>query len=207
MQTFTKIASPKLDGGDDLLLIKTLADGTLLVAHADGASGIGFGRRAAEVFLRTVESFITECFVEAAAIGPVLAQADVAIMQEGIDGDTTGIVMLIKDGIGLIGAVGDSEAWMLTDGGPVELTKGQLRKPRIGDGIEMPYTAEFEVTGTIVIGSDGLFWSYPSRPELFRDIRKALIKGENPAEAVVAAAIKHGQGHLTDDISVIVARP
>lgn len=51
MYFFSSVVSPKIEGGDDIVAVRMLSDGAHLLVLADGATGVGLGRVAAERFV------------------------------------------------------------------------------------------------------------------------------------------------------------
>jgi len=141
-------------GGDDIVSCEVLRDGSVLAIVADGATGVGHGHLAAQVFVETIRRRVTSWTER---LEDAFFQADAAIARGPQECDTTGIVLLAKDGRFTLASVGDSEAWMLATTGPKELTRQQWRKPRIGSGIRTPEHNVGALDGPVLLGSDGLF--------------------------------------------------
>lgn len=160
------LASCASTGGDDRVHCSRLPDGSLIAIVADGATGVGMGRFASGEFVRSILRNFTAWPAAdsgAGSLSDAFATADRDIKALRLDCDTTGIVMLVREtGSGMnheymLASAGDSEGYMMTSEGPTELTKSQVRKPRIGSGVRTVRVRGGAVTGAIVLGSDGLF--------------------------------------------------
>jgi serine phosphatase RsbU (regulator of sigma subunit) len=71
----------------------------------------------------------------------------------------------------------------------------------------------FDKTQTLAIASDGVADSHPAGTQTFfrsaavaRVVARALFENEDPARAVLEAALAHDGGRQRDDMSVVVAR-
>jgi len=164
-----------------------------LIVVADGAGGVGDGAAAADAVCRAL--------ADDADWATWLAQrdADLAARDTGL---AAAIALSISDEGELRGAsVGDCEAWVFSDGAPVDLTGPQTRKPLLGDGAAAPtrFVAAGQ-RGTLVIATDGL-WKY------LTITRIAELAGTRPLEAAVAAlveGVRLRSGALQDDVAIIV---
>jgi len=155
------IASPKPhEACDDRAAAARAGSGTLLVI-ADGATGVGFGGVAADTFVEAILSGPGDL-----GLPERFMLADDRIAERGIDGDTTGIA-LVRSPDRIAGcSAGDSEAWFFPEGGvPVDLTGGQSRRPRIGNGaFPCAFMLPNLPKGIVVAGSDGFWrWTDPGR--------------------------------------------
>jgi serine/threonine protein phosphatase PrpC len=156
------------------------------IVLADGAGGTARGAAAAD---RAVALLAASDDFDA---------VDAALARLG--GQATAIVITIE-GTALRGAsVGDSEAW-LVDRDVTVLTEHQQRKPLLGDG-GLPVAFASPLTGTLVVGSDGLF-KYVAREQIVAACSAATV--DEVADALIAAAELPGGG-LHDDVSVVVCR-
>jgi len=129
---------------------------------------------------------------------------DRAIQAHPSMGETTATVCAIEDGRLVGGAsVGDSEALLVTESGVVDLTNGKLRKPLLGSGRARP-RAFFvrRSTGTIVLGTDGLF-KYASHETIASIARRSAI---DEVIAGLISAVRLPSGSLQDDIGIVVYR-
>jgi len=178
--------------------------GRTVITLADGATGLGFGHIAARFFADRIRRFIQSGeFI----VGPCdLAQEFVAIdlaIQQSVDADTTGIVIIVAEGSLHGCSVGDSEAWLLHDSGRIALTAGQNRRPRLGSGRARPVSfGPARLSGaTLLVASDGLFNCLPSR-----DIEAILatIPPDRAADSLLDATRRANSGRLPDDFSAIV---
>ncbi|MCB1560876.1 MAG: hypothetical protein KDI75_07255 [Xanthomonadales bacterium] len=74
-----------------------------------------------------------------------------------VGGQSTGIIVSVTDDSFHGASVGDSECWWLVDGGFVDLTAAQARKPLLGDGAMPVPFGPFPLTGRLLVATDGLF--------------------------------------------------
>jgi len=191
--------SPK-QSGDDVVAIHSLDDGSILFILADGASGSGDGRVAAELFVKSCVENIKAFDVSNNIISHAFEKADGLIQLANLFAETTGILLLIKDDKYRCASVGDSECWMSSPDSYISLTENQRRKPRIGVGSILPSVNNGLVTGTIVMGSDGLFMTFKSIGDIF------LIADRESGDKAMAVGsdAKSRYNPLPDDLSVIV---
>lgn len=123
------------------------------------------------------------------------------------------MVVIVADGAGnsasgrlaaVLGAsVGDSEAWLLSEGATCVLTEGQQRKPLLGTGRARPVAFKQHCgAGTLLAATDGLFKYVP--PER---IRKSM---EGPDLDHVAQELSEMprllSGALPDDVGLVLCR-
>jgi serine/threonine protein phosphatase PrpC len=120
---------------EDRALVLSL-ENRLVVLLADGAGGIVNGGDAADVVVNLVTQRAAE-LVEVEGCVELLREADAKVMKTG--GETTAVVVVVHEG-GLYGAsAGDSEAWLISEGGTVDdLTQNQHLKRREGSGRAVP---------------------------------------------------------------------
>ena len=178
--------------------------GSLVIAVADGAGGMPGGAEAADIVIAATLR---------AALG-VRDERDIAQLLSAIDaecasspraGESTGIVMLVRDDGTIVGAsAGDSEAWLIDEIGVVRLTEHQARKRHLGGGTASPtpFRGVLAPTATLVIGTDGLF-GYAAREAVI----EAASAGDvhSCAQALLAAALAPPVV-LADDLAVVVVR-
>lgn len=169
----------------------------LVVALADGAGGTGDGTAAAQAI------------IDAVAGGS--AALDWCALLEELDrdpqrlgrGQSTAVIVSIRDGVISGASVGDSGAWLLQGGDVVDLTHGQQRKPLVGDGCvpwRIPPTPLSG--GTLLVASDGLL-KYARRPDISR------IAGDRDLPAAARALVdlvRLPDGALQDDAAVVLCR-
>lgn len=174
------------------------SDDRTVIAVADGAGGVGSGDIAAETVLREIE-----------AVWPRIQSADEwADALRQIDcrfpaGESTAVVVDLRP-YGIAGAsVGDSEAWIITDGKPVGLTVNQNRKPLLGSGAAAPVAfISAPLDGVLLVATDG-FWSYAKRDRLPAMIAQAEFFAV-PRQCV--DLVRLPSGALWDDIGIVAAR-
>lgn len=150
--------SLKHNGGDDRILVKELDDGALLCVLADGATGVGVGYLASELFVHNCELQI-KSFEDADIMPELMLKIDSNIMSSCPESDTTGLIVLFKDNIVYAVSAGDSQIYVIGPNSKQCLSMDQYQKPRIGSGICRPQLIKHVLSSDehIVLCSDGLF--------------------------------------------------
>ncbi|MEM9196049.1 MAG: hypothetical protein AAGF12_43190 [Myxococcota bacterium] len=182
------------DRGEDRLFVEAGADP--IIGLADGAGGRGRGAAAAEAVIEAVRRSPPAFEVEAVA---ALVEVDEALPMAG--GETTGIVLRVTASGMVTGAsVGDSQAFVRRGDDWLELTAGQSRKPRLGNGgVPIP----FRTTGVdaVLIGTDGLF-KYAPWPRIV-----AFTEADRPdAAKCLLDDLRLPSGALRDDVAFALLR-
>lgn len=209
LNIFMDVVSSKPLGGDDVVGSCTLADGSMLLVLADGATGYGFGRRAAERFVDfcvSEQEYLTR-FDEATEenIANIFNDCDFDISTGlTVECDTTGVLLVLKGRNYVCASIGDSLAWDIPTVGPaIELTKGQRRKPRIGSGCFFPMINRGTLQGALLMASDGLEYAIPLEKAM-----SLVRQGEGDLAAhITRHALAVNDQKLPDDLGVIVAVP
>lgn len=179
--------------------------GGLVIALADGATGLGFGDVAARTFIECIRNRVRPENVVSGRTNLVeeLADIDTLIAADCVDADTTGIVAILCDGSIMGCSAGDSEAWLWKDGKRTELTFAQKRKPRLGSGRARPvsFGPQSMAGATLLIGSDGLFnfLDWQSIEAVL-----ATVAPRDAAAALLDAVRTANGGYLQDDFSAVV---
>ena len=178
--------------GQDRATVVEVPHHTLVVV-ADGAGGVAGGAAAADEVCRVLAGD--------ADWATWLGQRDVDVAARGT-GMAAAIALSISDDGDVRGAsVGDCEAWVFTDGGAVDLTGAQVRKPLLGEGAAVPTSfVAAGLRGTLVVATDGL-WKYLS------GTRIAKLARTRPLEAAVAAlvdSVRLRSGALQDDVAIVM---
>ena len=174
-------------------------DGAELIVLADGAGGMTGGRQAAEFIVR---------FEFRALHGPAdcvdeLRRLDGILHSDASCGESTVVLLVVRDGKVFGASVGDSGAWALMTDAIVDVTRHQKRKPLLGSGMAEPTgfgPALFN--DRVLVASDGLL-KYVLRDRIHRvrftrDLNAA-------AEELVAARLPSGV--LQDDLSFVIVDP
>jgi len=171
-----------------------------IIVLADGAGGMTGGREAAERVLRhdfRAATGPTECAAE-------LSRLDQQIHDDDACGETTSVVVIVREEKVFGASIGDSGAWALTSDAIVDLTQHQRRKPLLGSGAaEATAFGPFSFNDRILVASDGLLKYAP------RDLLRRIGLGsdlELAADALVAAARLPG-GTLQDDVALVLLEP
>lgn len=162
----------------------------VVIAVADG--GGGRGARAAELAVARLAAAAQQRELDPTAAVKALDP------QLAVIGGEASVVVLAVTGREIRGAsVGECAAWIVAPDGAVEmLTTRQHRKPLVGAGATvLAFHAPFS-TGTLVVGTDGLFAHAP-----MGRITAACTKGS--LDAIADALIAAG---LQDDIALVVCR-
>jgi serine/threonine protein phosphatase PrpC len=192
-----EVFSAGRSGQDRAVVVERDGGAGLLIALADGAGGTGRGAVAAQAVVDAAARFVGKKFDAT----NVLARLDADLMQLG--GQSTAVLLEV-DASSVHGAsVGDSAAWVVHDGGIIDATAHQNRKPLVGDG---GVPASFQVGaltgGTLVVASDGLF-RYAKREDIVR-----LSRGPDLRAAVRALVdlVRLSNGDLQDDVAIVLCR-
>jgi hypothetical protein len=141
--------------GQDRAAVFSRANGSLVVALADGAGGTGGGAEAAQAVIDAVSA---AAHVDSAASLEELLTALEREPERLGHGQTTAVVLRL-DELGIVGvSIGDSGAWLIGDGHRLDdLTAKQRRKPLLGSGaIVTPFAAGPIGSSTLLVASDGL---------------------------------------------------
>lgn len=198
MQAFIGFDSSRRDS-EDRGEIFQVTDG-LCLAIADGAGGISGGAEAANLFIEVVRQAASSLDSRGGLAGLMMG-VDGRISEDALAGETTGIIVSLREGK-LVGAsVGDSAAWLFTESSRCELTSGQMRKPLIGSGSVTPHLMSMDKPiGTLVIATDGL-WKYTSLEAIHKTVLENAMQSL-PVKLINLARLKSGT--LPDDVCVIV---
>lgn len=185
------------DRCEDRVAVLHNADRTVVVV-ADGAGGIGSGDKAAEQVIQEIETAYQRIH-SADQWEALLRQIDCRIGS----GESTAVVVDIRS-YGIAGAsVGDSQAWIISDGDIVDLTSGQNRKPLLGSGLATPVAfMHSKLNGLLLVATDG-FFDYVKRdavPPLISQTEFFSI----PNRCI--EMVRLPSGDLWDDIGVVSAR-
>ncbi|MBI5545465.1 MAG: protein phosphatase 2C domain-containing protein [Deltaproteobacteria bacterium] len=188
--------------GDDRLAVVETDDGLVLVV-ADGAGGAAGGAQAASSIVDFVHSAARSAPLSSVCPELLLLTIDRDLADARHGGQSTAVLAIVSDD-GVRGAsVGDSGALVVGPAGVVDLTRHQVRKPLLGDGIAVPVPfAAGPLTGTLVLASDGLVKYAPAR--LLHEIALRPDLAGVPRAMVDLARLRSGE--LQDDVAVVVCR-
>ncbi|WP_254507526.1 protein phosphatase 2C domain-containing protein [Anatilimnocola floriformis] len=169
-----------------------------VIVVADGAGGSGSGERAAERVIAEVREHYRQ-LTTSADWDQLLTQIDYRLGA----GESTAVVVDIRQD-GICGAsVGDSVAWLWQDDELRELTQDQIRKPLLGSGEAQPQGFEHSsLDGMLIVASDGL-GNYLKRDVLTRTISQADFY-EIPRRLIELVRLPSGE--YWDDTTVVVCR-
>jgi serine/threonine protein phosphatase PrpC len=191
----TRIDEARRGRGQDRVRLLALERG-LFAVIADGAGGLVGGAAAADAICHAL------VYADSSNREDWLTRRDQMLAGSSSTGCAAAVVVSISEDGTIDGAsVGDCEAWIFGQGGPIELTESQHRKPLLGTGAAAPvrFTAHLS-NGTLLVASDGL-WKY---------MKHAAIAGMaviRPLEAAVAAlvdGVRLRSGALQDDVAVMI---
>jgi len=174
--------------------------GGFCLAIADGAGGISGGGEAASMFMQSVQWTPSDMDSRGGIAGMMMG-ADSRISSDPVAGETTGIVISLREGKLVGGSVGDSAAWLFLPASRTELTAGQRRKPFLGSDDIMPHVFSQEVaSGTLVLVTDGL-WKYTDIETIHETVRH---NEPSSLPRKLIELVRLPSGTLQDDVCVIV---
>ncbi|HEY6940128.1 hypothetical protein [Dokdonella sp.] len=164
-------------------------------ALADGAGGTSGGAGAAMRVLREARALhrgLHRSPLEA------LDAVDAALSRSG--GQSTAILVELREGVLRGASTGDSRAWLI-GGNLIELTRSQRRRPLLGDGgLPVPF-GPVALRGRLLLASDGLF-DYVD----LRAIARTAVGGELASCARALTALpRFADGTFPDDVVVLLA--
>jgi serine/threonine protein phosphatase PrpC len=189
---------------EDRAEIITLGDATILVV-ADGAGGRPGGAEAAAAVVRVVREALAgtpRCYDPRFWCG-VLRHADEQVLADPQAGETTAVVLAVREKTIVGAAVGDSGAWLITETAWDDLTARQQRKPCVGTGVAgpMPFVRT-GMGGTLLVASDGLF-NYTGPEAICAAARGADLEA---AAGNLVDLVRLPSGRLQDDVAVLLFR-
>jgi PPM family protein phosphatase len=202
VSTASLVASDRSEPEDVVHVVRTETSTAFVVA--DGAGGIGGGRRAARLVVEAFQAAldnVSRALETSAAWCEFLVQLDEQITRDASAGESTAVIAVILDGLVIGASVGDSEAWLITPADRCVLTSGQ-QKARLGSGRAAPvaFEAVLDSSWLIVAATDGLFHAVAAAA-----ICEAVRTTPTP-EALVALA-RSRSGKLYDDVGIVIVRP
>ncbi|MFI5296945.1 MAG: protein phosphatase 2C domain-containing protein [Polyangiales bacterium] len=188
----------------DRVAVHDLGD-SLVVVVADGAGGIPGGAIAADAVIHGVAEALAgspTCLSESASIVELLRALDDAIERMPLAGETTAVIVVVREAAVFGASCGDSSAWLVGVDDHDDLTADQHRKRRVGSGRAMPVPFERArpERAVVVVGSDGLF-DFVAAGAIVACLRRP--SPEAAARALVEAA-RPPAGRYADDVAVAV---
>jgi len=187
-------AQPK---GEDRACVIELHD-TFVAVVADGVGGTGNGGVAAQLIVDAV-SALTHVPNDWCVF---LEHLDAEASRSG-SGRSTAVIVAVCDGRLSGTSVGDSAAWLISNGELIDLTEGQQRRPFVGGGCIACATPSVPLNdGTLLVASDGLL-NYAKRNDII-----AIVSGPNLRAAARALVdlVRLPNGKLQDDVAVVLCR-
>jgi serine/threonine protein phosphatase PrpC len=181
----------------DRVKVVHFADG-IVIAVADGAGGTGGGDQAADT---VIQEIVASASLEHDADQwcRLLRQIDHRVG----GGESTGVVVAVSPRRIVGASVGDSQAWLISDG-LVNLTANQVRKPLLGSGDAIPVGfIHGPSSGLLLVATDG-FCNYVRRDKLIQEILS--IDFAVLARRLVEM-VRLPSGDLWDDIGIVACRP
>lgn len=177
---------------EDRALVERRGERTLAIV-CDGAGNGGQGGLAAELAVAELARIWREGLVDWAR---ALLVVDQLLKRQAQGGETTCVVVNISDDGECRGAsVGDSGAWMLPRGSPVRDITAHQDRARLGSGQVNPVRFKAQLSGRLVIATDGLFKYIRSV-----DIHVYAARG---VDALIER-VRLKSGALQDDVAVIL---
>ncbi|WP_437724359.1 protein phosphatase 2C domain-containing protein [Sorangium sp. So ce861] len=171
------------------------------IAVADGAGGIAGGARAASDAVGAAAAFGAEAARTTADWCAFLRDLDRRLAEGRHAGETTLVVVQVAEGAVHGASVGDSRAWMIHEGSPLDLTAAQHRKPLLGTGAAVPVPiSPRSLAGRILVATDGLFNYVPAQAI-------AALASRSPVEQAARALVDRARlpgGGLHDDIALVI---
>jgi serine/threonine protein phosphatase PrpC len=181
----------------DCVAIFAGTERTVLVV-ADGAGGIGAGEQAAKTVVEEVRHVFPE-INSADQWCNVLSQTD----QRIISGESTAVIVDLRNGSLFGASVGDSQAWIVKGVEINNLTAQQKRKPLLGSRQAIPVGfARGGLDGLLIVATDG-FCNYVNRSKLVK-----VLPYEDfavlPRRLVDLVRLRSGE--LNDDVGIVLCR-
>src|SRR5262245_847814 len=174
-------------------------DQGVVIVVADGAGGVGAGDQAAESVIREVAA-AASLEHDQDKWRQILRQTDFRVGM----GESTCVVAACSER-GFVGAtVGDSQAWLLSDGNLLDLTHNRVRKPLLGSGEANPQGFSHPMSqGVLIVATDG-FCNYVRCEVLLKELLRQdfVVLARRLAEMV-----RLPSGELWDDVAIVVCRP
>ncbi|MGA9342182.1 MAG: PP2C family serine/threonine-protein phosphatase [Rhodanobacteraceae bacterium] len=171
-------------------------NGALLVI-ADGAGNSGQGAAAADRVLAMARR-------EAGSArdpGELLTCMDRCIAEDPDAGETTSVIVILRNQFVHGASVGDSGAWILARDGVDDLTQGQVRKPLLGSGVARAVGfGPVALQGRLLVATDGLL-KYVAL-ETIREL--GLHPDIEQAATTLCDAARLADGRLPDDIGLLL---
>jgi PPM family protein phosphatase len=187
---------PRRGAGQDRVWVSSTHE-RIVIALADGAGGTAGGERAATAVVDAVAAaaqvddwaaVLTELELDPDRLGP---------------GQTTAVVVTVtREGIRGASA-GDSGAWVIRGDQIEDLTRGQHRKPLIGDhSIAIPFYGGPLGDATLLVASDGLLRFAP--PEAIARVARGPDLATVARE--LARLVRLPSGEVPDDVAIVLCR-
>ncbi len=144
-------------GAEDRVLV-TRAGSSLIVTLADGAGGISGGAVAAELAVSEMTRLAKLAApIDLGRLVALIDEVDSILASDPNAGETTGVIVVVRDNAVIGASVGDSIAWLVEGEGLIDLSEDQVRKPLMGSGRARPVSFEHSnLSGRLLVASDGL---------------------------------------------------
>lgn len=196
LRASTRIWAVSGAGEDRVLAIPH--DGRIVLVVADGAGGTGGGASAAETILARVQQVAAALCSGAATAVTILEELDRTLEPTG---GQAAAVVAVASATGVHGAsAGDVEAILLTKGTTVDLTSGRRRKPLLGSGSVAPVPFSADVSGRLLVGTDGLF-GYAKRDAILEALGSGAV--EDVPDRLIRL-VRLPSGALQDDVGIVL---
>src|SRR4051794_23320561 len=112
-------------------------DDRVVLAIADGAGGRSGGAEAADLAIEIISQFASSLHSEDACTS-ALFRAHSMIQKNEKAGETTAVVAVAKGSQVFGASIGDSGAWLISEGSIDDLSARQNRRPFLGSGTAIP---------------------------------------------------------------------
>ncbi|MCA9249992.1 MAG: protein phosphatase 2C domain-containing protein [Phycisphaerales bacterium] len=187
--------------GADRTFISQTPNGHVFVV-ADGAGGVAGGSHAATQCVSFVQNIVVANLLRDEVYWvEALTRLDEAMLRDRSAGESTCIVIEVRDGVCFGTCVGDSRAVHFDGDEAVDLTFQQSRKPLLGSGDAVLRPIRFDLkAGRLVLATDGL-WKYALR----NDILTVLDSGDwESLPGQLVDSVRLPSGNLQDDVGIII---
>jgi serine/threonine protein phosphatase PrpC len=176
---------------------------SLVLILADGAGGMSGGAEAAEFVVQSVKQRVPSTSLTHWGLVALLMSIDRKMAELGAYGETTAVIAVLSDQALTGASVGDSGAYLFSNGTIENLTEKQMRKPFLGSGSAFPLGfSRPSADGTVLVASDGLL-KYSSMEKI-----SAIAVGPDLEESSqkLVQLVRYPSGALPDDVSILLAR-
>jgi serine/threonine protein phosphatase PrpC len=187
--------------GEDRAGIIPFGDGLVIVV-ADGAGGTGSGAEAADMVVQATRERILRARPGDLELVAVLRDIDDLLAKQGNGGQAAAVVAAVTSSRVTGASVGDCGAWLIDGNDYRDLTRAQERKPLLGDGGAFPVPFGAQVSGTLLLATDGLLKYAPS-PRICLAARDPDLASAGDR---LVSLVRLRSGDLQDDVGLVLVR-